>query len=697
MRNIFTRFFRPKLPEPAVATLTTMVKTLNSESKCSSAMSYILRALDYEPQNRSVLELAQLIVWGCIGIHHSCGEPLAEVQMNDSRLDSLFSECAECLNQWIPGTSVFESLFGPKMLMISTTGAGGHCGNCKKAFCAGHVKDPLPTIEFGGNPHCPLCGSELDCYHVFGRKARQPPRSGKKLAYVVVVRDGFIAPDKEYCLKVFRHSSNDVLEDLPSVVAMDLQPWEYRAERVLDKVREWLKTQRMYTVAADRVNIWSGLDTESNTRFHLVKIWNTLPKVTLQNLFTIPQCSENFPFETATLTEKSQTAYRHTAAPRTCSPPGVTNQSSASAEQEFVGLYEQYLIEGLGGFPDPRQVVPSQLETLNKTAVNKAGDVLIRKYNLSEQEAAKIAERAIKLMVDATTGTVEENETPAATSRGTEGSRTAALGTPQIALNEALVAVSVKGWEVYQKDRDEALRWFDGKGFPNPGHKESSDVRWLMDMSRRADDSSLWDEAWGGFHYALVGALALNMADQVPDICWYLGRAQTGRTQYNLATLYLETAYNLAQRLKNKDLGFRALLAAAVVGKLINKPDVVQQAYLRAKIFLFPPDGDLSFSARAAMALFQEGKKNQEWRNGGKPVRYCLVHASGLYQVSLDINRRLNDKRAISITLMNLGVVWKNLGQEDRALRCWRETIPLLIELQDQHNLDLVNLWMSEQ
>jgi tetratricopeptide (TPR) repeat protein len=274
--------------------------------------------------------------------------------------------------------------------------------------------------------------------------------------------------------------------------------------------------------------------------------------------------------------------------------------------------------------------------------------------------------------------------------------RPAPGGTAKTLLLEALVFIQPNGQEMYEKDKEQALRWFASKGFPNPGVKEEATVRWFLEMSVRADDSSLWDEAWGGYHHALAGAAALNITEQVPDICWHLGRAQTGRAQYELANLYLEAAASLAETSKNKDLTCRALIEVAVVGKLSEKPERVQQAYQKVEGLLFPSGGDTSFAAKVAMTLFQEGKRNQEWRRDGKPVRYCLVHASGFYQVSLDINRRLNEKRGISIILINLGDVWRKLGQRDRALAYWKESIPILKELQDQQNIDLVNRWMNE-
>ncbi len=191
-----------------------------------------------------------------------------------------------------------ESWYSPGAMIVTggPTGSPGYCSYCKKAFCVEHVADPVATVKIQLNPHCPICGNELDCRYANGRKARQAPRQNKKLLCVILVRDGFIAPDKQYCLKVFRYSSSDVLEDLPYTIGMNLQPWEYDAKHVLDKVRSWLKTQPQHSGALDQMVIWSGLDTGTKTRFHLIKIYGTSSKVTLDNLFTIPPYSENFPF-----------------------------------------------------------------------------------------------------------------------------------------------------------------------------------------------------------------------------------------------------------------------------------------------------------------------------------------------------------------------------------------------------------------
>lgn len=312
MRNLFSWFIHPKtpgIPKTKLVELKGIVNSLNKECRCKSVMNYILRSLDYEPDNHDVLVLAREMVWLCTGVHHTCIEPVSEVQINDTRLNTFFNECSDpqCFSQWIPTRSVIESWYGTgaQIAVGGATGSPGYCRRCNKAFCVEHVADPLPTVTVQCNPHCPICGHELDCKYVNGRKARQAPRENKKLSCVVMVREGFIPPDKEYCLKVFRNSSSDVLEDLPHTIGMNLHPWKYDANHVLDTVRSWLEAQTQLNCPADQMAIWTGLDTGTNTNFHLVKVWETTSRVTLDNMFTIPPCSENFPFETATFSEEA--------------------------------------------------------------------------------------------------------------------------------------------------------------------------------------------------------------------------------------------------------------------------------------------------------------------------------------------------------------------------------------------------------
>lgn len=263
--------------------------------------------------------------------------------------------------------------------------------------------------------------------------------------------------------------------------------------------------------------------------------------------------------------------------------------------------------------------------------------------------------------------------------------------------NEALVSVRRGSLAVYQEDRDEAFQWYADRELarPDEADEDEAEVRWYINMSDRAAGSSLWDEAWGGYHHALAGAIALNMSEVIPGICWHMGRAHTGLGRYNLATLYLEVGYRIAQQQEDDGTASRLLLELAVVGTLSDSPEVVKQAYERAHALLFPSRGNSPRAREAAMDMFQEGMKNQNWRRNGDPVSACLVHAIGFYHVSIDLNRRLNDRVGVSVALINMGHVWRLRGDFDRAISCWRESIPILEELQDRQNLASVGKWIA--
>lgn len=279
------------------------------------------------------------------------------------------------------------------------------------------------------------------------------------------------------------------------------------------------------------------------------------------------------------------------------------------------------------------------------------------------------------------------------------GAKNAAGVSARVALDQALSTAVLNGPTLYAEDRNKALRWFEGKGFL----KSMSDdivvrVNWFISMSIKADDSALWDEVWGGFHHALAGCLELNWVDRIPEMCWHLGRAHTGLSHYELAELYLETAYTLSQQQGDHDFSCRILLEKAVVGKIAQRPESVKDTYHRAEQYLFPSyHSETSALAKGcADKLFQEGGRNHQWRKNGEPVRYCLVHATGYYEVSLDLNRRLGNRQAMAITLSNLGDVWRKLSEKEHAFRCWNEALKYLQELGDKENVSLLKRWMSE-
>lgn len=264
-------------------------------------------------------------------------------------------------------------------------------------------------------------------------------------------------------------------------------------------------------------------------------------------------------------------------------------------------------------------------------------------------------------------------------------------------LGEVLSSVIPNGPTQYVHDRDQAFQWYRQKGFPSKDHSSEDGFLWYMTMSRAAYQKGIWQEVWAGFHHALVGGLALKKLMDIPEICWQLGRAHTALGQYGLASLYLQAGQKLAEQQDFTYLSGRILLEEAVLAKLSPQSGNFQSAMERVFAEFFPSTQDLTLARKAAMTMFQEGKTSHEWRDEkNQPIKSDLIHASGFYEVSLELNRKLGDKQGIAMTLVNLGDVWQKLGKKGDALGCWREALPYLSELGDQESIGTVNRWIKD-
>jgi tetratricopeptide (TPR) repeat protein len=261
-------------------------------------------------------------------------------------------------------------------------------------------------------------------------------------------------------------------------------------------------------------------------------------------------------------------------------------------------------------------------------------------------------------------------------------------------LNETLLAVRPDGPALYAHDRDSAFQWFYNKGFSIWAHLMDPNTlkgaRFFESMSRRADSSSLWHEAWAGYHHTLAGYLHLNIVEKVSDILWRLGRAHTGLGRFELAGFYLESTRLLSEAQHKTELTTRVISEQAVLAIMSEQKSAYSEAMERLSAILFPFGNPSSTAPAAALTLFQEGKKNQEWRRDGRPIKSCQIHAIGFYEVSLDLNRRLDNRQAVGITLFNLGDVYKDLGKNDKAGICWQESLQYFEEPRDNENIELI-------
>jgi tetratricopeptide (TPR) repeat protein len=218
-----------------------------------------------------------------------------------------------------------------------------------------------------------------------------------------------------------------------------------------------------------------------------------------------------------------------------------------------------------------------------------------------------------------------------------------------------------------------------------------------MKMLRVEDQDGHWRETWAGSHHALASCLALKKLEDIPDICWHLGRAHTALEQYNLASLYLQVGRKLSEQQNVTELTSRILLEEAVLAKLSPQSGNFQSAMESVFAAVFPSAQDSTLAGKAAMTMFQDGIKNQRWRDDrNQPIKSHLIHSSGFYEVSLELNRKLGDKQGIAMSLVNLGDVWRKLGKNGNALVCWREALTYLSELGDQGSIETVNQWIKE-
>lgn len=374
--------------------LSRRVSEFNKASKCYSALACILRALDYEPQNQSILRLARMITHGCLTPYHNCNEPVSQEQVKDQRIASIFNECANCHGIWIPMSSVYEEYIS-NIVITSSRGIGGYCTKCKKAFCPNCVQDPLPSVSFAEGVHCPICGNSLNCRDAFGREPNQAPRINKKLLQVFVIREGSLPPDKGYCLKIFRNASIDVLEDLPQVVSAHLDPWIYDPATICVLVKKYLQLDKhiLHLHQFAKLDLWSGIEAETQMRFHMVKIWGKKPRVTIDNLFSETCYSENFPFQSVSLSDESGNGFSKRVSK--VSVEDLAPRPAQTVEQEFRTLFEQYLFENTTPFLLKGK--PVDTEKITSEAVNRACDFLMRKHNISESEMADIIKKALRM------------------------------------------------------------------------------------------------------------------------------------------------------------------------------------------------------------------------------------------------------------------------------------------------------------
>lgn len=246
-------------------------------------------------------------------------------------------------------------------------------------------------------------------------------------------------------------------------------------------------------------------------------------------------------------------------------------------------------------------------------------------------------------------------------------------------------SIKSNGPDLYNNDRDKAFKYFKLRGIPE-GSKELNETR-----ANQADNASIWEEEWAFAHKALVGYAKKNKVEKIIDMLFGIGRAHKGLENYDLSYLYLKSALFLADRLNHDNLKIQLILDLSVLLFISNSKNEFEDFKKMILEKLLPGGNPLKQTADLSHNLFKEGLKLQQWRDKkGKPIKSHLKHATGYYEVTLFINKNLGDQNAIAFTLYNLGDIWKELGDMNKARLYWQESLNIFSKKGDnKHVLEL--------
>jgi tetratricopeptide (TPR) repeat protein len=198
----------------------------------ATGLRFLLACLDKYPSDHYILEMAAILIhsgmsYGNIYDAARNIEQLTEDLICDSRLDSIFNECAKCGNCWV---SVDHYL--PYKSVSKLNPVGGQCSGCGKVFCANCLKSLQLGIEVSF-PACPECSGQLrPIKKVTGRHSRQAQRINLPIEFIFFLRKGLITPDGEYIVEVLKKMCPDVLEghESPRISAMSIENWNNIAD-----------------------------------------------------------------------------------------------------------------------------------------------------------------------------------------------------------------------------------------------------------------------------------------------------------------------------------------------------------------------------------------------------------------------------------------------------------------------------------
>ena len=216
-------------------------------------------------------------------------------------------------------------------------------------------------------------------------------------------------------------------------------------------------------------------------------------------------------------------------------------------------------------------------------------------------------------------------------------------------------------------NRDQNLAPYEG-GLPN--------AKIWSGLSGRAENGLAWNDSWAALHQSLSAYQSVNNKQGILDCTSRLVRAHTAMQRYTLAGVYADSAAVLLRATPDADVALSLAVNRAVLATL--GESVSDADRMNSALYELVSTGRTSTvrTPDLAATLFQQGMNNMQAERDGEPVVSCLFLAAGFFQVSLWLNRKLENRRAIGATLINLGRIYVHLGQIDRARACYEAYLP---------------------
>jgi len=172
------------VPVEGVGRVSVVMKSLENAELCFrqknyvSAMQEILRVLNEYPHNRRALDLAQSILYLCMG--DTAEQRIPQMIIQDPLLDPVFAQCSQCRAFWPVNPSLKDMAHVVVMHPV-----GGVCETCGKVFCR------KCAVTDGLFLKCPQCHVQLGVIRTPMGRTRIPRRveATRKIVQVCIFKE----------------------------------------------------------------------------------------------------------------------------------------------------------------------------------------------------------------------------------------------------------------------------------------------------------------------------------------------------------------------------------------------------------------------------------------------------------------------------------------------------------------------------